>query len=99
MKEEIATEIAKSLGISKFKDDETLSWEERFKKLEQHHQGETQKLYERIWDLENHPSMDSEYWPDEMFEQEHSVCSIDCNHHFNEETHCECGDPSCTIFK
>jgi hypothetical protein len=46
--------IAKGLKIKALNDDESLSWEERFKRLEEHHKDETQSLYEKIYELENH---------------------------------------------
>lgn len=35
-------------GVTKFQDDETLSWEERFKKLEKHHLEETRAYIKQV---------------------------------------------------
>lgn len=40
------------IKIKRFVDDESLSWEERFKKLEAHHKEETQFLINEIETLE-----------------------------------------------
>ena len=43
--------ILKTFGwirVARYRDDETLSWEERYKRLEQHHVEETTFLIERV---------------------------------------------------
>ena len=44
-------ETYKWIKVKKFKDDESLSWEERYKKLEQHHIEETKFLIEKTRDI------------------------------------------------
>ena len=46
-------ETYKWIKIKKFKDDESLSWEERYKKLEEHHIEETNFLIDKIRDIIN----------------------------------------------
>lgn len=46
-----AQKILETFGwirVARYRDDETLSWEERYKRLEQHHIEETSFLIERI---------------------------------------------------
>ncbi len=40
------------IPIKKYVDDETLSWEERYRHLESHHKEETEFLIKRIEELE-----------------------------------------------
>ena len=44
-------ETYKWIKVKKYKDDNTLSFEERYKKLEQHHIEETNFLIEKIRDI------------------------------------------------
>jgi hypothetical protein len=44
-------ETYKWIKIKKYRDDERLSWEERYKKLEEHHVEETNFLIDKIRDI------------------------------------------------
>jgi hypothetical protein len=44
-------ETYKWIKIKKYRDDESLSWEERYKKLEEHHIEETNFLIDKIRDI------------------------------------------------
>jgi len=48
---EIILNTYKWIKVPRYKDDSTLSWEERYKKLEEHHIEETQFLIDKVREL------------------------------------------------